>query len=132
MNEKNKNGEMTVNRSEPDSDEGKVTCSPRVDIAENGNEIVLIIDMPGVNEKDVSIMIDKNILKIEANVTPKTIDGYTMVLSEWAYGKYSRSFALSNDIDRDRISAKVKNGILTLLLPKTGPVKAQVIKVKAG
>jgi len=53
-------------------------------------------------------------------------------LTEFGVGDYYRSFVISDQIDREKIEAKVKNGVLRLILPKAGPAKTQRISIKAG
>ncbi len=106
--------------------------SPRTDIIESGDQYLVIADVPGADESSVNITLEKNVLSIEARTQTNPPEGYTLVLSEYGLGDYARSFVLSDQIDRDKIEANVKNGVLRLILPKAGPAKAHNIKVIAG
>lgn len=106
--------------------------SPRTDILENSDQYLVIADIPGADQDSVSITLEKNVLVIDAKTTNQYPEGYTLVLSEYGLGDYSRRFVLTDQIDRDHIEANVKHGVLRLVLPKAGPAKAQTIKVKAG
>lgn len=106
--------------------------SPRADIVETGDYYLVIADVPGSDENSVSITLEKNILSIEARTESAAPAGHTLVLSEFGLGDYTRSFVISDQIDRDNIQASVKNGVLRLVLPKAGLAKAQNIKVVAG
>jgi HSP20 family protein len=106
--------------------------TPRTDILENADQYLVIADVPGADEKSVSITLEKNVLSIEARTDTIPPDGHTLVLSEFGIGDYVRSFVLSDQIDREKIEASVKNGVLSLVLPKSGPAKAHQIKVLAG
>lgn len=104
---------------------------PKADIYETDKEIVVIADIPGVNNKSIDITIEKNVLSINAFSNPEIPEGYKLVYSEYEEGDYMRSFRLSNQIDQDKIDAEVKNGELWLHLPKVEEAKAKKIQVKA-
>ncbi len=104
--------------------------SPAVDIFEQGGEIVLRAEMPGVDEKSVDITIEKNLLSIAGRVEPaEPLGGYKLVYSEHGVGSYRRDFKLTDEIDRDRITASVRNGVLTLAMPKAEAAKGRKIEV---
>jgi len=105
---------------------------PRVDIYETDDAIILLADMPGVDEKAVDITLEKNVLTINGEVEPAQSDDYSLAYAEYEVGDYTRSFTLSNEIDRDKIEASVKNGVLQLTLPKAGPAQTRKITIKAG
>jgi HSP20 family protein len=104
---------------------------PRADIYEIDDQIVIVADVPGVDENSIDIMIEKNVLKINAYVDPFNPDGYSLDFTEYMEGDYSRTFQLSNEIDRERIEATVKDGVLRLYLPKAAEAKVRKINVKA-
>lgn len=106
--------------------------SPRTDIIESGENYLIVADIPGADEKNVNITLEKNVLSIEAHTESAAPEGYSLVLSEYGLGDYARSFVLSDQIDREKIEASVKDGVLRLVLPKAGPAKAHNIKVNAG
>lgn len=102
---------------------------PRADIYEMEDQIVIVADVPGVDEQSIDIMLEKNVLKINAFVDPGSPDGYSLTHAEYLEGDYSRSFQLSNEIDREKISATVKDGVLRLYLPKSAEAKVRKINV---
>ncbi len=108
------------------------TFIPRVDIYETKDAIFLIADMPGVDEKTVDIELEKNILTITGRVEDGRSRDYNLIFSEYEVGDYERSFALSDEIDRDKINATVKQGVLLLELPKAEKVKPTKIAIKAA
>jgi len=108
------------------------TYSPAVDILERKDEITVMADMPGVDEQTVSVSLEKNMLLIRGSVRAEIPKDHTLTLSEYGVGDYERSFTLSNDIDRDKIQASVKNGVLKLILPKSGLDKPRTIQVQAA
>jgi HSP20 family protein len=105
---------------------------PRVDIYETDDSLVMLADMPGVDENSVDITLEKNVLSINGYVELEQPDNYSLTYGEYEVGDYQRSFTLSDEIDRDKIEAIVKNGVLRLHLPKAGPAKTRKITVKAS
>ena len=108
------------------------TFIPRVDIYETKEAIFLIADMPGVDEKTVDIELEKNILTITGRAEDGISRDYNLIFSEYEAGDYERSFTLSDEIDRDKINATVKHGVLLLELPKAEKVKPKKIAIKAA
>jgi HSP20 family protein len=110
---------------------GKVFV-PRVDIRETNDYMVLIADMPGVDEKSVDITLEKNILTIAASVQPQVFEDHSMVHAEYDVGNFERAFTISDEVDRDSIAAAVKNGVLRVTLRKAEKVKARKIAITAA
>ncbi len=102
---------------------------PRTDINETDEEIVVLVDLPGVDAKNVDISLERNVLTIDASPLDEQMEGYSLVYCEYATGDYQRRFVLSDTIDKEKISAEVKDGVLHLRLPKAGPAKARKISV---
>jgi HSP20 family molecular chaperone IbpA len=107
------------------------TFVPRVDIYETEEKVVLLADMPGVNEKSVDITLEKNILTINGYAGPQAPDNFEPTYAEYRFGNYERTFALSDEVDREQIEATVKNGVLRLVMPKAETAKTRKITVKA-
>jgi len=105
--------------------------NPYVDILERKDDIVVIADMPGVDEKSVDITLEKNVLTIYGKVEPSIPENHRLVSSEYSIGDYQRAFTLSDQIDREGIQASVKNGELRLVLPKSEKMKTRKIEVRA-
>jgi HSP20 family protein len=105
--------------------------TPPVDIVERKDDIVVLADMPGVDEKSVDITLEKNVLSIYGRVEPEIPEGHRLIEQQYGVGDYQRSFTLSGEVDRDRIRATVKGGVLKLVLPKGDAAKARKIEVKA-
>lgn len=116
---------------ETESTRNRKIFIPPVDIMEKDNAIVLFSDMPGVDEKSVDITLEKNILTITGTIEPEQYKDYRIAYAEYNIGDYRRSFTISDTIDQDNIKATVKNGMLTLTLPKAEPARAKKIEVKA-
>lgn len=105
---------------------------PRVDIYETKESIVLIANMPGVDDKSVEVTLEKDVLTISGSVEPLTFNGYSLAYAEYDTGDYQRAFTITSEVDRNRIEAKVKNGTLRVILPKAEQVKARKIAIKAA
>lgn len=106
--------------------------TPDVDIIERKDDIIVIADMPGVDERSVDITLEKNVLTIYGRVETELPQNYRLVYSEYGIGDYQRAFTLSEEVDRNRIQASVKNGVLRLVLPKAEAAKTRKIAVTAA
>lgn len=105
---------------------------PHTDIYEEGDQIVIVADVPGANEDSVEVTLEKNILTINAYVNSAMPEGYNLTYAEYEVGDYQRSFRISQEIDRDKIKAVIKDGVLRLFLPKAADARTRKISVKAG
>jgi len=105
---------------------------PRTDIYESKDELVLVMDVPGVSEENIDIVLEKSVLTIRAFPAYERPADLALAYAEYGEGDFQRSFALSDEIDREKIEARVKNGVLYLHLGKAGQMKPQKIAVKAG
>jgi len=109
----------------------KSTWYPPVDIYETDNEIVLKAELPGVDQKDVEVRIENDTLILKGE---KRIDRDTKTenfhRAERVYGAFQRSFSLPQSVDKERIKASLKRGILTLVLPKKEEVKPKQIEIQ--
>lgn len=105
---------------------------PETDIYEEGDNVVVVANLPGVGPDDVDITLESRTLTIRGRVQPPSPEGYRRVYTEHDVGGFERVFTLSQDIDRDRIEANLKNGVLTLKLPKAESAKTRKISVTAG
>jgi HSP20 family protein len=105
--------------------------TPQVDIIERKNDIVVMADMPGVDEKSVDITLEKNILTIYGKVDFEAPKDCRLALSEYGIGDYQRIFTLSDEVDKEKIHASVKNGVLKLVMPKAESAKTRKIPIAA-
>ena len=117
--------------SEAERTRARKAYVPRADIYETSDNIVVVTDMPGIDENSVDITLEKNVLTISGYVEPEAPENLSLAFAEYEVGDYQRSFTLSNQIDQANIEATVKNGVLRLHLPKAGPAKARKIEVRA-
>ncbi|MGD2064768.1 MAG: Hsp20/alpha crystallin family protein [Nitrospirota bacterium] len=104
--------------------------TPRTDIYETGDAIVVVADMPGVNKESLEITLEENILTIDGRVDQDETEGLRQTHREFTVGDYHRTFTLSDAVSREGIEARVKDGVLRLTLPKHGPTRARKIPVQ--
>ena len=107
-----------------------VTYTPRVDILETEEELLLLADLPGVKEGDVDIRFENGELTLHARRAPMRTTG--AVLWENEVGDFFRAFRISEQIDAEKIWAELKLGVLTLHLPKVEAAKPRKITVRGG
>jgi HSP20 family molecular chaperone IbpA len=105
---------------------------PPADIYETKDSIVVLAEMPGVSPEGVDISLERRVLTIRGRSAANDHSGYQRVYNEYADGDYERVFTLSENIDRDRIEATLKDGVLRLVLPKAEAAKARKIELKAS
>lgn len=108
------------------------TFTPCVDIWETGEDYRLELEMPGVDPAGVDVQLEDGVLNVVGRVAPVSYQGYNRTYSEYEVGNYERSFTVANEIDADKIQATIKNGLLSLILPKCEAVKPRRIEVAAG
>jgi HSP20 family protein len=106
-----------------------VTVTPRVDVLETENDFLLLADMPGVKAEDVDIRFEKGELTIHGR-RPAAHPGKESAVREYDATNYHRAFAVAETVAADRISADLKNGVLTVRLPKVEAVKPKKITVR--
>jgi HSP20 family protein len=104
---------------------------PAVDIYESENEIVLLADMPGVAPGDVDVDLRDNQLTLLGKVSLEEKQE-RVLLQEYGVGDFYRQFTLSSRIDQGKIEASMKDGVLTLTLPKAEVAKPKKVVVKAS
>ena len=103
---------------------------PATDIYERDDAIVLVADMPGVAEQEIDIHVENHVLTITGTPATSSLKGELMY-AEFRPGRFERAFTLSNDIDSEGIKARMKNGVLTVDLPKSAKARARKIEVVA-
>jgi HSP20 family protein len=114
-----------------DGEKEVVTYSPRVDVAENKENFVLRAELPGMKKEDVKLALENNVLTLSGEKRyEEKRDEENYHLRESRYGKFERSFRLTDNIDRSKIAAEYKDGILSITLPKTKEAQPQEIAIQ--
>ena len=108
------------------------TLVPPVDIVEDAQGITVTADLPGVEPEDLAIRVDGRSLTFEAPLRLGEAESLAFVYSEVRASRYRRSFELSAELDTGAIQADLKDGVLTLRLPKTERAKPRRIEVRAA
>jgi len=119
-----------VRREEPKANPAGVFV-PRIDLVETDEAYLLKADLPGVRPDGVSLHCKEGELVLHARREPRH-QGKRLVGWEFAPGDYFRAFTLGEQVDCEAINADLKNGVLTIRLPKTEAVKPRKIAVKGG
>ena len=102
---------------------------PVTDIFETDQSLTLIVEMPGVKKENVDVNVENDVLTIAGRVDFANYEGLQPLYTEYNVGNYLRSFQLSSKIDQGRISAQLKDGVMSLALPKAEMAKPRKIAV---
>ncbi|MEK6559146.1 MAG: Hsp20/alpha crystallin family protein [Planctomycetota bacterium] len=103
---------------------------PLSDIYETPDNFAILIDMPGVGIENMTVDMQDNELVINGEVSQETYTDEKVVYNEYNIGHYHRHFTVSDAINRDKIEAKMSDGVLAIILPKAEHVKPRKIIVK--
>jgi HSP20 family protein len=105
--------------------------SPAFEVKETNDSFVLKADLPGVEEKDLDVAVHNGLLTVSGSrQSEERKEGESFALYERQYGSFSRSFALPDMADNERIDAKLVNGVLTLTILKKAEAKPRKIEIK--
>jgi HSP20 family protein len=106
---------------------------PAVDIIEGKDQFLLHADVPGVNPEDVEISLEEGVLAVSGVRNAEVLGENTDVRrAERLTGRFSRRFTLPETTDADRVTAKIRNGILEVVIPKLPEVQPRRITVEAA
>jgi len=103
---------------------------PNSDIYETDDALTVVMEIPGVEKKDVSVNLESDVLRVEGRIDFSKYEGLEPVYSEYNVGHYARAFTLSDKIDQDGISAELEDGVLTLTLKKSKQALPKRIAIK--
>ena len=106
--------------------ESRRTYLPHVDILDGETESLLLIDLPGIEKDSLDITLEKNTLTVKARQASLEREGYKLAYSEYGVGDYERSFTLTENVNRDEISASMQDGVLSLRIPKAEPAVKKI------
>jgi HSP20 family protein len=102
---------------------------PTTDIFETDDALRVLVEMPGVEKANVDISVKDRVLTIEGRIDFQKYAGMTPVYTEYNIGNFHRRFSLSNKVDASKIRAEMRDGLLTLTVPKSEEAKAQRIEI---
>jgi HSP20 family protein len=101
---------------------------PSLEITENDKEVRVLAELPGLDEKDVEVLMGDGVMTIRGEKRSE-IEDKERSFSERSYGRFERRIPLAFEIDEDKVEATFKNGVLTVTLPKTAQAAAQVKRI---
>jgi HSP20 family protein len=102
---------------------------PYADIYETDDALAVVLEMPGVEKNDLNVALENDVVRVEGQIDFSKYKDMEPVYAEYNVGHYARSFVLSNKVDREKISANLEDGVLTLTLPKTKHVQPRKIAI---
>jgi HSP20 family protein len=105
---------------------------PRVNMWDAGPHLTLRADIPGVNDKDLSLQLTQDVLTVSGERRVAVPEGYSVHRQERTPTRFSRSFTLPCQVKADAIAASLKDGVLTVTLPKAPESQPRQIAIKAG
>jgi HSP20 family protein len=107
---------------------GGVASWPAVDVAETDKEYRVTAELPGLDEKDIELSLDEDVLTLKGE---KRIErgGDDSFYSERFHGQFRRSIELDGGVDRDQVTASFKNGLLTVVLPKSANAREKAKRI---
>jgi HSP20 family molecular chaperone IbpA len=103
---------------------------PTTDIYETQDALTVILEIPGVERTNVEVRVEEGVLNVEGRLDLSKYKGLQPLYTEYNIGNYARSFQLSSKIDQNKIGAELKDGVLSLTLPKVQEAKPRTIQVK--
>lgn len=113
--------------------EDTTTLVPALDLKEDEDKFTVQIELPGVEQKDVSITLKEDVLTIQGEKkTEKEEKTEQRTFTERSYGSFSRSLRLPASVDSEKVTASFDKGILEILLPKAEEAKPKSVKIKAA
>lgn len=108
------------------------TLRPPVDVIEDASGLILYADLPGVPKEKLNLQIDTDSLIIEGEAELSLPEGLEAGHTEVSVPRYRRAFTLSRDMDSEKVSAELKNGVLKLTIPRAEHAQPRKIEVKVG
>ena len=100
---------------------------PPADVWETEDALAVAMEVPGVAREAVAIELKDDVLRVEARVDAAKYEGLEPVYAEYGVGHWARAFALPDGVDRERIEARLEDGVLTLTLPKAAEARPRRI-----
>lgn len=103
---------------------------PTTDIYETEDALTVVLEMPGVDRDNIEVNVENGVLTVEGKINFGKYEGLQPIYSEYNIGPYRRSFRLSSRVDQDNIRAELRDGVVSLFLPKAAEAKPRRIEVK--
>ena len=103
---------------------------PATDIYETEDALTLVMEMPGVEKDNIDIKLENDVLQIEGRIDLSAYAELDPLYTEYNIGHYARKFSLSSKVNKEKISAEMGDGVLTLSLPKAEETKPRRIEIQ--
>lgn len=104
--------------------------TPRTNLYDRGENFLIVAEVPGMTKDDISIRIQGNYLELSGQRKDDAPEGYKSHRVERPAASFTRSFTIPSDVDADKVEASLKDGLLTLALPKAEAAKPKQISIK--
>jgi HSP20 family protein len=108
---------------------------PEADVIETRDQIRVVVELPGMEVKDIDLSLEKNVLTVSGEKLEER-DGEEEQriyhLSERRWGRFSRSFVLPHEVEQDGIDAHFRDGVLTITIPKSEHARRRRIEIRNG
>lgn len=105
---------------------------PAIDVHEDAQKILLVADLPGIEQKDVEISVENNVITLKGERKAEKVEGEAYRRYERVHGPFSRAFTLPKNVEADKVTAEMKAGVLTVTLPKKAEPQPQKIKINVA
>lgn len=102
---------------------------PSTDVYETDQMLAVVMEMPGVDRQNIDISLEHDVLSVQGRIDFSKYEGMEPVYTEYNVGHYARSFTLSDRVDREKITAELQDGVLTLTLPKVAAAQPRKIAI---
>jgi HSP20 family protein len=123
------NHETTARSLDAEVQRDRYVFTPPIDIYETDEGLVLHADLPGVTAETLELQVQDNKLTLFGRVAPSVPENAVVKYQEYEVGDFLRSFILSDEVDHERITAKLSHGVLKVVLPKAARTEPRRIEV---
>jgi HSP20 family protein len=102
---------------------------PTTDIFETEEALTVVLEMPGVDRDNVDVSVENGMLTVEGRINFNKYEGLQPLYTEYNIGPYRRTFQISGRVNQDKITAELRDGVITLVLPKAEVAKPRKIEI---
>jgi HSP20 family protein len=103
---------------------------PSTDIHETEDALIVVMEVPGVEKKDLAVDLENDVLRIDARIDPGKYEGLQPLYTEYNVGHFARAFTLSHHLDQQQIEATLNDGVLTVTLKKAQKARPRQIEIQ--
>jgi len=115
------------------SENTKECCAvmvPRADIYEGAKAVTVTVDLPGVERSNLEVTFERGELSILARREVSSVGAMKILHREFGAGSFHRNFSLADGLDAEKIDAQLRNGVLTLTIPRVKPVRPKKVEIR--